>query len=245
MRYRSRARLCIHWGDVRASDLAYETLRDDIIHWTLAPGKVLAEVELSERLGVSRTPVREAIARLVADGLATQQGARATTVSDVSLPEVRHMFELRRLLETAIARAAASADQMHREPFVELAEAFENAARRHTLEPEPYYQLVSQLDDRLDHAGQNSYITAAVKNLRIHLQRVRLMAQDDPDRLRASASEHAEIARAVANGDPDVAQAATTLHLHHALQHILDHALTPAFNAAIAADHERTCDRTS
>ena len=49
---------------MRASDKAYAALRDDIIEWRLAPGAVLAEVEQSERLGVSRTPLREALGRL-------------------------------------------------------------------------------------------------------------------------------------------------------------------------------------
>ena len=55
---------------MRAGELAYQSLRSDIMEGMLAPGSVIAEVEQSERLGVSRTPVREAISRLLAEGLA-------------------------------------------------------------------------------------------------------------------------------------------------------------------------------
>ena len=66
---------------MRASDRAYAALRDDITEWRLLPGTVLAEVEQSERLGVSRTPLREALSRLTAEGLTTTAGSRGVGVS--------------------------------------------------------------------------------------------------------------------------------------------------------------------
>ena len=92
---------------MRASDKAYEALRTDIVEWRLRPGAVLGEVEQAERLGVSRTPLREALARLVADGLAVQQRGRGAVVSDVSLEHVDDLFALRRALEIESARIAA------------------------------------------------------------------------------------------------------------------------------------------
>src|SRR5690606_23152034 len=92
---------------MRASDKAYEELRTDIVEWRLRPGAVLGEVEQAERLGVSRTPLREALARLVADGLAVQQRGRGAVVSDVSLEHVDDLFALRRALEIESARIAA------------------------------------------------------------------------------------------------------------------------------------------
>ena len=80
---------------MRASDKAYAALRDDIIEWRLAPGTVLAEVEQSERLGVSRTPLREALSRLTAEGLATTAGGRGVVVTDISLEDIDELFELR------------------------------------------------------------------------------------------------------------------------------------------------------
>jgi DNA-binding GntR family transcriptional regulator len=67
---------CVYTEVMRASDRAYAALREDIIEWRLRPGTVLAEVEQSERLGVSRTPVREALGRLTAEGLTTAAGGR-------------------------------------------------------------------------------------------------------------------------------------------------------------------------
>lgn len=60
---------------VRVSDAVYERLRSEIIEWELQPGVSLGEIETSERVGVSRTPVREALARLAAEGLVVAGGA--------------------------------------------------------------------------------------------------------------------------------------------------------------------------
>lgn len=212
---------------MRASERAYEALRRDILNWELPPGSVLAEVELSERLGVSRTPVREAVARLVADGLADAQRGRGTVVSDVSLDDLADMFVLRRVLETESARLAATSD--HAAQFEPLAEKFRVVAddTDRLAEPGPYYQLINTMDELIDTAAGNSYLSTALSNLRVHLARVRRMAKDDPTRLAASAVEHSKIAQAIANQDPLLASAATIMHLQASLDHILTHAETP------------------
>ena len=105
---------------MRASDRAYDTLLDEIQSGHLAPGTVLGEVEQAMRLGVSRTPLREAIGRLAADGLVVQQSPRVTVVSDVDADDIRELFEARRALEETAARLAAAAgrsgDLRHRSP---------------------------------------------------------------------------------------------------------------------------------
>jgi DNA-binding GntR family transcriptional regulator len=212
---------------MRASERAYEALRRDILNWDLPPGSVLAEVELSERLGVSRTPVREAVAKLVSDGLANTQRGRGTVVSDVSLDDLADMFELRRILETESARLAASSE--HTQKFVPLAEKFQAFAQDPKIseDPGPYYQLITTMDELIDSAAGNSYISGALTNLRVHLARVRRMAKDDPSRLADSAVEHFQIAEAIAKKNPLLAGAATVMHLQASLDHILTHAETP------------------
>ncbi|WP_345473635.1 GntR family transcriptional regulator [Glutamicibacter ectropisis] len=208
---------------MRASDKAYESLRTDIVEWRIAPGTVLAEVEQSERLGVSRTPVREALGRLVADGLAVQQRGRGTVVSEVSDDHVEDLFVLRVALECASAKEAARST--HRESFAELAGRFDAAAHevKSPGSREAYYQLTQLLDDSIDEAANNKYLSSALRTLRVNLQRVRRMAKDNPRRLKESAREHAAIARAIASGNPEVASAATIVHLHQSLTHIMAH----------------------
>lgn len=206
---------------MRASDRAYAALRDDIIEWRLGPGTVLAEVEQSERLGVSRTPLREALSRLTAEGLTTAAGGRGVVVTGISLEDIGELFELRETLEGKAAALAAERgdpatfEQLRRELAAAPALIDGSDSGRHS-----YYELAARLDAAIDGAISNSYLAQAMRSLRVHLVRVRRLAADDADRLTAAASEHAAIAEAIAAGNPRLAQAATTVHLHRSLSHV-------------------------
>lgn len=219
---------------MRASDRAYATLREEVVDGLLAPGTVLAEVEQSVRLSISRTPLREALSRLVADGLAEPSRGRGIVVTAVSLDAAPHLFDLRIALETLAARRAAerAADvgegggngdgaSLH-ESFASLAARFDEATAALTagVDPTAYYALTTELDAALDTACGNPYLADSLAGLRLHLGRLRRLARHSPDRLAASAQEHAAIARAIALGDPDLAAATTTVHLRRALAHL-------------------------
>ena len=205
---------------MRASERAYAELREHIIDWRLQPGTVLAEVELSERLGVSRTPVREALGRLLADGLVAAQGGRGLVVTSVSLHDITQLFELRQALEQQLARLAARGRD--RREFEALAEEFRASdALLAGDDRSAYYALVDRFDAAMDAAAANPYVIAALRTVRPHLARVRRMSRDDDARLRAAAGEHLLIVEAVAAGDADLAASATHVHLHRSLQSIL------------------------
>ena len=206
---------------MKATDKTYEALRTEIMNGILAPGAVLAEVEQAERFGVSRTPVREAISRLLADGLAEPLAGRGVIVAPLSLNKAIALFELRVSLDcTQAALAAVKGDS---EEFTHLAQRFVDASDRlnhNALELDDYYKLVAEFDDALDRAADNPYLIQAQNNLRGHLTRIRKLSQENPQRLVQAAREHAQIARSVASGEPQLAEAAVTLHLHQALEEI-------------------------
>jgi DNA-binding GntR family transcriptional regulator len=206
---------------MRASERAYTSLREDIVEWRLLPGTVLAEVEQSERLGISRTPLREALGRLSAEGLTRMAGGRGVVVSDISLEDIDELFELRETLE---CRAAAlAAERGNPSTFTRLLAELREAPSL-LGGPDParhdYYALVGRLDDAIDAAISNSYLVQAMRSLRVHLVRVRRLAADDTARLHAAAAEHAAIAEAIAAGNPRLAEAATLVHLHRSLSHL-------------------------
>ncbi|WP_426997824.1 GntR family transcriptional regulator [Pseudarthrobacter sp. N5] len=206
---------------MRAGERAYAALREDIIEWRLLPGAVLAEVEQSERLGVSRTPLREALGRLTAEGLTTAAGGRGVVVTDISLEDIDELFELRETLEGKAA--ALAAERGDAATFLQLQrELLEAPALISGADPatEEYYELVGRLDSAIDAAISNAYLVQAMRSLRVHLVRVRRLAADDATRLTAAAAEHAAIAEAIAAGNPRLAEAATTVHLHRSLSHV-------------------------
>lgn len=203
---------------MRASDRAYRSLLVEIQSGTLAPGAVLAEAEQAARLGVSRTPLREALGRLAADGLVAQASPRVTVVAPVSAAGIRELFEVRRALEETAARRAAQRGDAA--VFAGLADEF--ARIDPAGDADTYYALIARFDEALDAAVANEYLTAALKNIRTHLVRVRRLARDKPERLTASVGEHRLIASAIAAGDDDLAAHATHVHLHNALASILE-----------------------
>ena len=208
---------------MRASDRAYRALRDEIVDWELPPGTVLAEVEQSQRLGISRTPLRAALARLTADGLVAPQAGRGLVVTDVSLENIRELFEVRRALEEQAARLAAERgstevfEALERE-LLAVSSLLEDAdpARR------AYYDLVRRFDEAVDDAVGNPYLVTALRGLRTHLARIRRHAKDDPGRLRGAAAEHLTIVQAIIAHDAELAAHATHVHLHRALRSALD-----------------------
>ncbi|GAA1995651.1 GntR family transcriptional regulator [Microbacterium ulmi] len=205
---------------MRASDRAYRTLLDEIQSGALPPGAVLGEVEQAARLGVSRTPLREALGRLAADGLVAQASPRVTVVTDIDAGDIRELFEVRRALEETAARLAA--ERGDAASFAVLAEEFARAEVDGDAGRDAYYALIARFDAALDAAVANDYLTSALRAVRTHLVRVRRLARDNPGRLAASVSEHRLIAGAIAERDAELAAHATHVHLHSALSSILE-----------------------
>lgn len=212
----------------RASDRAYLQLHSEILEGTLHPGLSLGEVEQAARLGVSRTPLREALARLAADGLVVASRGRGVVVAEIPSDDVDALFEMRICLETEAARLAAAhvaGDRTHAAPFATYVRRF--AAARETLagpDPSPtvvadYYGLIRQFDEAIDVAAANTYLVEAMTLIRMHVTRVRRRAGHSLARLAASADEHGLISEAIAAGDPELATHAVHVHLHRSRGH--------------------------
>lgn len=205
---------------MRASDRAYGELRELILSGRLAAGTPLSEIELAERLGVSRTPLRAALARLALEGLVDTTRGRTGVVSEVSAASITELFELREALETHAARLAAR----RRDPAVFAALADRFAAAPELLgrgDTDGYYALVADFDRALDDALGNATFRGALDGIRLHLARARRLATDNPERLVRSAEEHGLICSAIRDGDGTLAASATTVHLKASLATIL------------------------
>ncbi|WP_084104479.1 GntR family transcriptional regulator [Demequina sp. NBRC 110056] len=206
---------------MRTSERVYRQLCDEILDGTLAPGAVLAEVEQAERLGVSRTPLREALARLQAEGLVVARGGRGLIVAALSPQNVRELHEVREALEVKAARLAA----LRRDPEVfddlraqvrESARDLDTAGGRAA-----FYETVGRMDAAIDAAAASPHLLAALRGVRVHVARVRRLAQDDAERLRSAAHEHLMILDAIVEGNESMAAHATELHLHRSLAAVL------------------------
>lgn len=207
---------------LRASERAYRQLRGEILDGLLAPGSGLLEVEQAERIGVSRTPLREAVARLIADGLVAGRSGRGFEVTEISIDSIGELYELRQALEIQAVRLAAQ--RRDPEVFRALREQFltapglvlHGAAGIHR-----YYELIDEFDDAIDVAVRNPFLVAALRSVRTHLARIRRLARKNSTRLTAAAEEHLLIIDAIIAGDYSLAAHATHVHLHQSLSSVL------------------------
>ncbi|BDZ51299.1 GntR family transcriptional regulator [Frondihabitans sucicola] len=214
---------------MRASERAYEVLRSEILDWSLEPGTPLAEVELSLRLGISRTPVREALARLITDGLAEPVGGRGLVVSPFSGSDVVDVFEVRSALERQAAQLAARRRDVA--VFLEIREALRRAPQLLALGAPgmaEYDETVARFDAAIDLSVENAYLVAALESARTHAARIRRLSHDDPQRLLDAAHEHLLIVDAIIDGDAQLAADATSVHLTRSLHWV---------QASLRSDH--------
>jgi DNA-binding GntR family transcriptional regulator len=126
------------------ADQAYLRLREEIIGVELAPGTVLREDELTQRVGVGRTPIREAVQRLHRDGFVTVIPRRGTLVSEINITDLAAIYEVRARLESWAARLAAE-----RAGAADHAEARQLLGELGALSESGGYEALLALDRRI------------------------------------------------------------------------------------------------
>ncbi|MBW0116440.1 GntR family transcriptional regulator [Pseudonocardia abyssalis] len=195
----------------RASERATGAVRELILRGDFAAGARLGEVELAERLGVSRTPVREALARLASEGLVEIVPNRGARVSSWTVAELEEVFDLRAALEPRLtALAVPNAGPADVDALDDLAQRM-LGAELDDLVPlnRAFHGLLAELAAHPAMAGALAGAIHAPIVLR------NFHAYDDAS-LRRSLAHHVEIVAAVRAGDPVWAQAVMTAHIHNA-----------------------------
>ncbi len=199
---------------MKAAERAYNTLRAGIIEGVYAPGARVTEQEVAATAGVSRTPVREALRRLAAEGLlrfVPHQGAFVTSWSDQDAEDI---FELRAMLEGYGARlAAAKATTEEARQLRSLAEAQSKEA----IERSPGYleriaDLNSQFHRRLLQVAASARLQATLATISSAPLVLQTFRDYDGDDLSRSAHHHLEIVEAIEAGDSNWAE--SVMHSH-------------------------------
>lgn len=205
-------------GSTTSSERTVSTLRELILRGEFGAGSYLGEVDLAERLGVSRTPVREALTRLAAEGLVELSPNRRARVSSWSVAELEGVFDLRTVLEPRIAALAVA--RARPEDIDALAALATRMAA--VGEPGPAQDLDAlvplnrEFHGRLVTMADHPKMAAALAGA-IHAPIVlRNFHTYDDASLQRSLAHHVEIVAAVRAGDPEWAQAVMTAHIRNA-----------------------------
>lgn len=192
---------------------AYRRLLDDIRSGALPPGARLRETDLADRLGISRTPVREAIRQLEADGLVVHLPRQGATIRSLDHAEVVELYEMRAVLEGTAARLAARAASE-----IELSELAALNAELTVAPAGPQAREVNRVFHRtLIDAARNRFLLKSMSALQKTLLILGPTTLSDPARAEAAVGEHAVVLAALQRRDGAAAEAAMRAHVDAAL----------------------------
>ena len=203
---------------VTSAERAVGELREVILRGEIPAGARLGEVELAERLGVSRTPVREALSRLAAEGLVQIVPNRGARVSTWTVDELEGVFELRVLLEPQLtALAVPQATDQDADELERLAcQMYEVGCPGPHQDLDALVPLNRTFHDRLVALAGHPALAGALAGAIHPPIVVRNFHAYDGASLRRSLGHHLEIVAAMRAGDPDWARAVMTAHIRNA-----------------------------
>ena len=204
---------------ISLSEQIFERLENDILIGKYSRGEVLTEIKLSEELGVSRTPIREALHRLAAEHI-IEETSKGSVVVGISEADVKDIFDVRLKIEGLAA--AGCANNITDEELAELKE---------TLELQEFYisrgnvDNIRIMDSRFHELLYKFCGSAVLRNVLVPLhrktQKYRHVSVSDQTRSEVSLKEHKQIFEAIANRDAKTAEARAVEHIDHAAGRIL------------------------
>lgn len=195
-------------GDVTLTDSAYAEIEELIVTLQLPPGTVLSELVLASRLGIGRTPIREALQRLSRDGLVNILPRRGVLVSDIDLRSQLRLLEVRRELERLMARRAAErASEEERGQFSEIAAGMYRASDNE--DDISFMRLDQQFNTLVSLAARNEFASRSMGLMHGLSRRFWYQHYREAADLPLCARLHAAVAEAIAKREADNAAEAS------------------------------------
>ena len=205
-------------------DSTFKRLKGMILDGTLEPGMRLSETKFADLLGVSRTPVREAISQLISEGLAVRSAGGTPVVNRISLDDLMEILHVRSLLECEAARKAALSNVQKFEliKYRQRVEGFLSGPRP---TPSEHSELDIDLHNLIARMAGSKLLTELIEGLKV---KTCMYDQGSiPDRFVPGCHEHIAIIDAILNKDAEEASAAMKLHLKNVRESIISHIYHP------------------
>ena len=199
-------------------DVVFETLRDAIITQVLKPGERLMEIQLADEMGVSRTPVREAIRKLELEGLVVMVPRKGAYVAGVSMKDIHEVYEVRSALEMLAATLAAERiteeelDALERQVLRES----EEEDKQDGSDLDNIIYIDSSFHDIIYQAAHNQRLVQFVNILQEQLQRFRAASLARPGRSKTALEEHKQIVEALSDRNGELAARLAREHIENA-----------------------------
>lgn len=198
----------------------FHQLQNEILNGKYNPGESLVETKLSEELGVSRTPIREAIRQLELEGLVQSIPNKGVFVTGISYQDIEDIYTIRMLIEGLAARWAA--EKISDTELSELREAVEfeefYTGRNDT---EHLLKLDSRFHDIIFKASKSKTLMHTLSTFHHYVQKARAESLSTPGRARKVLNEHKAILNAIADKDPKKAEKLTVEHIKNASMNLV------------------------
>lgn len=197
----------------------YQILRGEISNGKYEPGTWLQEMELAERLGVSRSPVREALRKLVADGLLIEVPNKGVFVREFTVRDIDEIFDMRVMLESyGIRHSRKNMTSARLQQLFDKLKLLEQTYAAGDLEA--YTRADEELHILIVSLGDNSLVSSTYDRVRSMNQQFRVLSLSSHRRFDESLSEHRQVIHALAVGDTDGADNINRVHLELACKAI-------------------------
>ncbi len=202
-------------------DVVFNTLRQGILTGELKPGERLMEIHLAKKLGVSRTPIREAIRMLELEGLVTMIPRKGAEVSQISTKDMRDVLEVRRSLDSlAVSLASVRKTEDDLTALKEAEDDFEKSIL--TKDATTIAKADVAFHDIILTASKNNRLIQMVNNLADRVYRYRMEYIKDSSHHLRLIEEHRNIVKYIENGDADNARKAIEIHIDNQERNILN-----------------------
>lgn len=193
----------------------FHQLQNDILNGRYQPGESLVEKKLSDELGVSRTPIREAIRQLELEGLVQSFPNRGVVVTGISAKDIEDIYTIRMMIEGLAARWAA--EKITDVELSELKEAIE-FEEFYTLKNDAEHLLKfdSRFHEIIFRACKSKPLMHTLSTFHHYVQKARCLSLRSPDRAKMVLEEHRAIYKAIMDRNPEMAEKLTIEHVRNA-----------------------------
>lgn len=202
-------------------DVVFDTLRQAILRGELKPGERLMEIQLANKLGVSRTPIREAIRKLELEGLVLMIPRKGAEVADISEKSLRDVLEVRKALEELAVKLAC--DKIKGAQIGELRKAAEEFKK--TLKSGDITQIAEadvSFHDVIYEATDNQKLIQLLNNLREQMYRYRIEYLKRQEAHPQLLAEHEEIISRIENKEKELAAEIVCKHIDNQVEAVMD-----------------------
>ena len=196
-------------------------LRNLIVESEIKPGDRVPELELSKALGVSRTPIREALKVLASEGLVDLLPLRGAVVKSFSSKDAADMLEVMGLLESFAAQKACKAEQQRIDRVLAMHDKMKVLFAK-GKRPE-YFDLNQKIHDALVDMADNESLTMLHSNLSKRMRSLRYSGNSTLDNWRGALEDHEQIAQALASRDVKKIQKAVIDHFANTIRRVVNH----------------------